>query len=80
MIYKCTEDVHIVDVLSVNSSDDDIICITALGQTIRMHASDISLSGRVAQGVNVFKMRKSDDYIVASSVVAREENEDDVQD
>ena len=80
LIYKCTEDVHIVDVLSVNDSEDDIICITALGQTIRMHASDISLSGRVAQGVNVFKMRKSDDYIVASSVVAREEYEDDVQD
>ena len=80
LIYKCTEDVHIVDVLSINDSEDDIICITALGQTIRMHASDISLSGRAAQGVNVFKMRKSDDYIVASSVVAREEYEDVVQD
>lgn len=76
LIYKCTDDIHVVDTLSVNSESDDIICITSLGQTIRMHVSDISLSGRTAQGVIVFKMRKAEDYIVASSTVPREEDEE----
>lgn len=79
LIYKTEDDgdVYIVSALSVSKDTDDLVCITALGQTIRMHVSDISQQGRAAHGVYVFKMRKADDYIVAIEVVPRENDEEE---
>lgn len=80
LIYKTEDDgdVYIVSALSVSKDTDDLVCITALGQTIRMHVSDISQQGRVAHGVYIFKMRKAEDYIVAIEVVPREIDEEEL--
>ena len=77
IIYKCTDDVTLVSALSVNKETDDLVCITAMGQTIRMHVRDISEQGRAAQGVYVFKMRKADDHIVAIEVVPSQSDENE---
>lgn len=79
IIYRTEDDgdVYIVSALSVSADTDDLVCITALGQTIRMHVSDISQQGRAAHGVYVFKMRKAEDYIVAIEVVQRELDEEE---
>ena len=69
MIYRCSDEVTLVSALSVSKEEDDLLCITEMGQTIRMHVSDISEQGRTAQGVYVFKMRKANDRIVAIEVV-----------
>lgn len=80
IIYKSPngQKTSIVSALSVSKETDDLVCITAMGQTIRMHVSDISQQGRATQGVTVFKMRKEEDYIVAIEVVGREAEEEEI--
>ncbi len=54
----------IINAVSVNE-ENDIVCVTLLGQTIRIHVRDISTQGRNASGVKVVTMKSSDDSIVA---------------
>lgn len=54
----------IINAVSVND-ENDIVCVTLLGQTIRIHVRDISTQGRNASGVKVVTMKSSDDSIVA---------------
>ena len=58
------DDSMIVNAVSVND-DNDIVCVTMLGQTIRIHVKDISLQGRTASGVCVVRLKSEDDSIVA---------------
>ncbi len=52
----------------------DLVATTNKGMTIRMHCSDISQTGRAAQGVRLIRLR--DDQSVSSiALVAREEDE-----
>ncbi|MCY1150855.1 MAG: DNA topoisomerase (ATP-hydrolyzing) subunit A [Sphaerochaetaceae bacterium] len=54
----------IINAVSVNE-ENDIVCVTLLGQTIRIHVKDISIQGRNASGVRVVTLKSKDDSIVA---------------
>lgn len=66
---------HIVGVLSVDDGDD-VVCVTLLGQTLRVHVDAISIQGRNASGVKVVSMKFRDDSIVAIAATARDEEEE----
>ena len=60
------------------TDDNDLIITTNKGTVIRMHASDISISGRNTQGVILVKIRDNE-YIANIAVVDREdESEEEV--
>lgn len=74
LIYKLQEGTYLVSALGVND-ENDLVCITKKGQTIRTHVNGISSQGRSATGVNVVKMKTNDDYIVAMTVTDYQEEE-----
>ena len=57
------------------SDEDDLMIINKSGVTIRVHATDIRQTGRVAQGVKLIDIAKRNDVISNVCVVAREEEE-----
>ncbi len=67
----------IIGVLAVND-DHDVVCVTLMGQTIRVHVDAISIQGRNAAGVRVATMKFKEDSIVAIASTEREET-DEVQ-
>ncbi|NCD05778.1 MAG: DNA topoisomerase (ATP-hydrolyzing) subunit A [Spirochaetia bacterium] len=69
----------IINAVSVND-ENDIVCVTLQGQTIRIHVKDISTQGRNASGVKVVTMKSDDDSIVAlASTYIDEEDSVDVE-
>ena len=66
---------YIVGVLSV-SDENDVVCVTLLGQTLRVHVDAISVQGRNAAGVRVVSMKFSKDSIVAIASTVRDEEEE----
>ncbi|MDQ3855351.1 MAG: DNA gyrase subunit A, partial [Chloroflexota bacterium] len=52
----------------LSSDEDDILVITALGQGIRFHATQVRSMGRPAAGVNAIKLADSDE-VIAMEVV-----------
>ncbi len=62
----------IVGVLSVDN-EDDVVCVTLMGQTLRVHVNAISIQGRNAAGVKVVKMKFDGDSIVAIASTERDE-------
>ncbi len=68
----------IINAVSVNE-ENDIVCVTLLGQTIRIHVKDISIQGRNASGVRVVTLKSKDDSIVAlaSTNLYDEDGEDE---
>jgi DNA gyrase subunit A len=73
-IYNLPDDTYLVSAQGVND-ENDVVCITKKGQTIRTHVNGISSQGRNAGGVNVFRMKTDDDYIVAMTVTDYQEDE-----
>ncbi|MFA5447519.1 MAG: DNA topoisomerase (ATP-hydrolyzing) subunit A [Sphaerochaeta sp.] len=65
----------IVGVLSVND-DFDVVCVTLMGQTIRVHVEQISIQGRAAAGVRVASMKFDGDRIVAIASTERDDEEE----
>ncbi len=64
-IYKLSQETgSIVSGLSVNE-ENDVVCITKKGITIRTHVKEISTQGRSAGGVIVFKMKQADDLVMS---------------
>lgn len=64
-IFRLTSDESlIVNAVSVNE-ENDVVCVTRLGQTIRIHVKDISIQGRNASGVCVVRLKSEVDNIVA---------------
>ena len=59
--------------IRVVNDDNDLMIINKSGVTIRMHASDIRQTGRVAQGVKLIDIAKRNDVISNVCVVDREE-------
>ena len=47
------------------------------GQTIRVHAKDISIQGRAAMGVKVASFKKKDDTVNAIAVTGYQEEEEE---
>ena len=56
--------------------EDEIMLINSNGVIIRIHASDISRSGRTTQGVKIMKVEEADHIVSLAKVV---EDEDDAQ-
>ena len=76
-IYKLSEGTgDIVAALSVND-DNDVVCITRNGITIRTHVNSISTQGRGATGVNVFTMKQTSDQVI--SICQTDYQEDEIQ-
>ena len=61
--------------VTVRAVDDDcdLMIINKSGITIRMHVTDIRLTGRVAQGVKLIDIMKRNDVISNVCIVARED-------
>ena len=70
------EDGGLVGAVSVND-DNDVVFVTLKGQTIRVHAKDISIQGRAAMGVKVASFKKKDDSVNAIAVTAYQDESDD---
>jgi DNA gyrase subunit A len=65
----------IVGALSVND-ENDVVCVTLMGQTLRIHVNHISIQGRNASGVKVVTMKSAKDCIVAIASTSGEEEEE----
>ena len=66
---------YIIGVLSVND-ENDVVCVTLMGQTLRVHVQAISVQGRNAAGVRVVSMKFSKDSIVAIASTVRDDEEE----
>ncbi|MGP1576050.1 MAG: DNA topoisomerase (ATP-hydrolyzing) subunit A [Treponema sp.] len=71
-VYTLTEKTgEVVGLLAV-SDEDEIVCITGQGKTIRVQVSSINVMGRAAQGVKILDI-ESPDQLIGLDVVARED-------
>ncbi len=59
--------------IRVINEEDEIMLITFEGIMIRISAADISLMGRVTQGVKVMRMNENDKFVDLARVVSKEE-------
>ena len=74
-VYTITEKTgEVVGLLAV-ADDDEIVCITGQGKTIRVQVSSINVMGRAAQGVKILDI-ESPDQLIGLDVVAREDEEE----
>jgi DNA gyrase subunit A len=69
----------IVGALAVND-ENDVVCVTLMGQTLRIHVSHISIQGRNASGVKVVTMKSAKDCIVAIASTSGEEDDNNPED
>ena len=73
-VYTVTEKTgEVVGLLAV-TDDDEIVCITGQGKTIRVQVSSINVMGRAAQGVKILDI-ESPDQLIGLDAVAREDEE-----
>ncbi len=70
-----TKATYIVGVLGVND-EFDVVCVTLMGQTLRVHCDAISIQGRNAAGVRVVSMKFNKDSIVAIASTEKDEEEE----
>ena len=61
-----------VKIMAVDE-EDEIMLITLEGIMIRISAADISLMGRVTQGVRVMRMKEQDQFVDLAKVIFKEE-------
>ncbi|MEL3908543.1 MAG: DNA topoisomerase (ATP-hydrolyzing) subunit A [Treponemataceae bacterium] len=73
-IYTVTEKTGEVIGITTVLDDDEVVCITAQGKTLRLKVNTVSVMGRAAQGVRVLNI-DSPDFLVGLDVVAREDEE-----
>jgi len=74
--YKITEKTGLIAGCEVINKEDDVIMITSDGIIIRTDTEEISMFGRVTQGVKVMKL--ADDVKVVSIAKAKKEDEEEV--
>jgi len=67
---------YIVGVLSVDD-DDDVVCITTMGQSIRIPVATISIQKAYASGVTVTKLKSGDSIVAIARTDAEKEEESD---
>ena len=73
--YKVTDKTgELIGVLAVKE-EDELVCITSQGNTIKLAMKDISVMGKNALGVRVVNINKPDSVIGVARVI--KENEDD---
>ncbi len=70
---------YLVGTLAV-SDDDDLVCITSNGQSIRTPVASISIQGAYASGVAVARLREDDTVVAIARTEAEcEEEEEEVE-
>jgi len=74
--YKITEKTGLIAGCEVINKEDDVIMITSDGIIIRTDTEEISMFGRVTQGVKVMKL--ADDVKVVSIAKAKKEEEEEI--
>jgi DNA gyrase subunit A len=73
MIYKVNQKAgEIIGVLSV-TDEEDLMCMTSQGQTIKIHVSQIPVMGKAAVGVRIVNIERPD-YVVGIDSVAPEDD------
>jgi DNA gyrase subunit A len=78
-IYTVTEKTgEIVGCVSV-LEDDDIMCITSQGKSIKLKVNEIRIMGRSAQGVRLLSIDKPDFVIGLDRIVKEDEAADDTE-
>lgn len=73
---KITEKTGTLIAIDKISNDNDLMIINKSGITIRIPASDITVSGRATQGVKLINLAKKNDSIASGGVVPHEEIEE----
>lgn len=73
---KITEKTGTLIAIDKISNDNDLMIINKSGITIRIPASDITVSGRATQGVKLINLAKKNDSIASGGVVPHEEVEE----
>jgi len=68
---------HLIAIKGV-TDNNDLMIITKSGITIRLHVSDIRVTGRATQGVKLINLRKNDE-IAAVALVQKGEDEEVVE-
>ncbi|MBQ7613032.1 MAG: DNA topoisomerase (ATP-hydrolyzing) subunit A [Spirochaetaceae bacterium] len=71
-IYTVTEKTGEIIGLKTVYDDDEIVCITGQGKTIRFRVDSVGIMGKTAQGVRILNI-DSPDFLIGLDVVAREE-------
>ena len=74
--YKITDKTGLIAGCEIINEDDDVMMITSDGIIIRTDTNEISMFGRVTQGVRVMKL--ADDIKVVSIAKAKKEEEDEI--
>jgi DNA gyrase subunit A len=65
----------IVGTLAVND-DDDVVCITSMGQSIRIPVATISIQKAYASGVTVARLKEGDTIVAIAKTDAEKEEEE----
>lgn len=79
IVYKTNERTgELIGVLSVNENDD-LVCITSQGNTIKINIAQISIQGKAAHGVTVVNIRKPDVLVGIARVVGEREEEESME-
>jgi len=65
----------IVGTLAVND-DDDVVCITSMGQSIRIPVATISIQKAYASGVTVARLKEGDTIVAIAKTNAEKEEEE----
>ena len=75
MTYKVTPKTGNIVGIRIAGEDEDVMLITDTGTIIRLHISEISILGRVTQGVTL--MRTNEGKVVSIETIANEEKEEE---
>ena len=66
--------------LKAVTDNDDLMIINKSGITLRLHVSDVRITGRATQGVRLINLGKRGDTIASVCRVPREDSEEDTND
>ncbi|NLK20570.1 MAG: DNA gyrase subunit A [Epulopiscium sp.] len=71
--YRLAEKTGTIIGIKMVSEDEEILLITSEGIIIRMHASQISKTGRVTQGVKLMNLENEESVVSVAKVIEEEE-------
>ncbi len=74
--YKITDKTGLIAGLKIVTDDDDVLMITSDGIIIRTGVEEISMFGRVTQGVKVMKLADDVNVVCIAKAAKEEENEE----
>ena len=74
MVYRASEKTgEVVAALSV-SENDDLVCITSQGNTLKLRLADIAVLGKTAMGVHIVNITRPDLVVGVARVMKEDED------